>query len=131
MILFIKEDYMEGYIKRINDKITKNNNEQKQKKIKKIYLLSGGLTLALGLAGFLASFISFIVLFFKFDTDRALIAWFVAIPFILMIVAGSVVTRIGDMLLKDNSTDDKNQVQIVTTEMNKEINNNDNDKAEK
>ncbi len=122
---------MEGYIKRINDKITKNNNEQKQKKIKKIYLLSGGLTLALGLAGFLASFISFIVLFFKFDTDRALIAWFVAIPFILMIVAGSVVTRIGDMLLKDNSTDDKNQVQIVTTEMNKEINNNDNDKAEK
>lgn len=131
MILFIKEDYMEGYIKRINDKITKNNNEQKQKKIKKIYLLSGGLTLALGLAGFLASFISFIVLFFKFDTDRALIAWFVAIPFILMIVAGSVVTRIGDMLLKDNSTEDKNQVQIVTTEMNKEINNNDNDKAEK
>lgn len=131
MILFIKEDYMEGYIKRINDKITKNNNEQKQKKIKKIYLLSGGLTLALGLAGFLASFISFIVLFFKFDTDRALIAWFVAIPFILMIVAGSVVTRIGDMLLKDNSTDDKNQVQIVTTEMNKEINNNDSDKAEK
>lgn len=122
---------MEGYIKRINDKITKNNNEQKQKKIKKIYLLSGGLTLALGLAGFLASFISFIVLFFKFDTDRALIAWFVAIPFILMIVAGSVVTRIGDMLLKDNSTEDKNQVQIVTTEMNKEINNNDNDKAEK
>ena len=122
---------MEVYIKRINDKITKNNNEQKQKKIKKIYLLSGGLTLALGLAGFLASFISFIVLFFKFDTDRALIAWFVAIPFILMIVAGSVVTRIGDMLLKDNSTDDKNQVQIVTTEMNKEINNNDNDKAEK
>ena len=122
---------MEGYIKRINDKITKNNNEQKQKKIKKIYLLSGGLTLALGLAGFLASFTSFIVLFFKFDTDRALIAWFVAIPFILMIVAGSVVTRIGDMLLKDNSTDDKNQVQIVTTEMNKEINNNDNDKAEK
>lgn len=122
---------MEGYIKRINDKITKNNNEQKQKKIKKIYLLSGGLTLALGLAGFLASFISFIVLFFKFDTDRALIAWFVAIPFILMIVAGSVVTRIGDMLLKDNSTDDKNQVQIVTTEMNKEINNNDSDKAEK
>ncbi len=122
---------MEGYIKRINDKITKNNNEQKQKKIKKIYLLSGGLTLALGLAGFLASFISFIVLFFKFDTDRALIAWFVAIPFILMIVAGSVVTRIGDMLLKDNSTDDKNQVQIVTTKMNKEINNIDNDKAEK
>lgn len=131
MILFIKEDYMEGYIKRINDKITKNNNEQKQKKIKKIYLLSGGLTLALGLAGFLASFISFIVLFFKFDTDRALIAWFVAIPFILMIVAGSVVTRIGDMLLKDNSTDDKNQVHIVTTKMNKEINNIDNDKAEK
>ncbi len=122
---------MEGYIKRINDKITKNNNEQKQKKIKKIYLLSGGLTLALGLAGFLASFISFIVLFFKFDTDRALIAWFVAIPFILMIVAGSVVTRIGDMLLKDNSTDDKNQVHIVTTKMNKEINNIDNDKAEK
>lgn len=93
---------MEKYIQKINDKIKRNNSEEKQIKIKKRFLLAGGLTLAIGLAGFLASFISFIVLFFKFDTDRALIAWFVAIPFILMIVAGSVVTRIGDMLLKDN-----------------------------
>lgn len=93
---------MEFYIKKINHKVITNNNEQKQKRIKKLYLIIGGTILGVGLAGFLASFISFMVLFFKFETDEAMTAWLVAIPFILMFVAGAVVTRIGDMLLKES-----------------------------
>ena len=91
---------MEGYIKKINDRVIKNNSEDKQKRIKKRFLVSGGLTLGLGLAGFVSAFIAFIVLFLQFETDRALISWFVAIPFVIMIVIGSVLTRIGDMLLR-------------------------------
>ena len=91
---------MEGYIKKINDRVIKNNSEDKQKRIKKRFLVSGGLTLGLGLAGFVSAFIAFIVLFLQFETDRALITWFVAIPFVIMIVIGSVLTRIGDMLLR-------------------------------
>lgn len=107
---------MEGYIKRINKKITTKYNQKEQEKIKKRYLVSGGLTLALGLAGFIASFISFIILFMKFETDRAMIAWFVAIPFILMIVAGSVVTRIGDMLLRNEPNGENNKQQDAKEE---------------
>ncbi len=100
---------MESYIKKINDKIVNKHSIEEQKKIKKKYLLAGGLTLAIGLAGFVSSFITFIVLFLEFKTDNAMIAWFVAIPFILLIVAGSVVTRIGDMLLRDEKKSLDNQ----------------------
>lgn len=54
-----------------------------------------------GLVGFLASFITFIVLFLNYQTDAALTAWVIAVPFILMAVAGSVITRIGDQLLRE------------------------------
>lgn len=94
---------MENYIKKINSKVINENDTDKQKRIKKVYLISGGLTLALGLAGFVASFITFMVLFVLSTTDAAFIAWIVAIPFILMIIAGSIVTRIGDMLLKEEA----------------------------
>ena len=93
---------MESYIKKINDRVRAKHNEEQAKKIKKIYLIAGGLTLGIGLAGFVASFITFFVLFFETKTEDAFVAWMVAVPFILMIVAGSVVTRIGDMLLKDD-----------------------------
>ena len=99
---------MEGYIKKINDRVIKNNSEDKQKRIKKRFLVSGGLTLGLGLAGFVSAFIAFIVLFLQFETDRALISWFVAIPFVIMIVIGSVLTRIGDMLLRPDGNVDEN-----------------------
>ena len=99
---------MEGYIKKINDRVIKNTSEDKQKRIKKRFLVSGGLTLGLGLAGFVSAFIAFIVLFLQFETDRALISWFVAIPFVIMIVIGSVLTRIGDMLLRPDGNVDEN-----------------------
>lgn len=92
---------MESYIKKINDNVRAKHDEEGAQKIKKRYLIAGGVTLGLGLAGFVSSFITFMVLFFEYETDRAMTAWFVAIPFIIMIVAGSVLTRIGDMLLRD------------------------------
>lgn len=94
---------MESYIKKINDRVRKKHNEEQAKKIKLTYLIAGGTTLGLGIAGFLASFITFLVLFLEYKTESAFIAWMVAIPFILMIVAGSVMTRIGDMLLRDEA----------------------------
>lgn len=92
---------MEGYIKKINHKVISENDENKQKKIKKTYQIIGGVVLGVGIAGFLASFITFMILFFHFKTDEAFTAWIVAVPFVLMLVGGSVLGRIGDMLLKD------------------------------
>lgn len=100
---------MENYIKKINDKVLEKNSIEEAKKTKARFLIAGGTTLGLGLAGFVSSFITFFVLFLSYETDRAFIAWLVAIPFILMIIAGSVVTRIGDMLLKvEGVTDNSN-----------------------
>lgn len=90
---------MESYIEKINNKILKKCKPEQAKRVKKIYLAVGGTFLGVGIAGFLGCFIAFMVLFFQFETDRALISWFIAIPFIILIVAGSVITRIGDMLL--------------------------------
>ena len=90
---------MEKYIKKLNDKILSENDVKKAKRIKMRYQIIGGVILGLGLAGFIAMFITFMVLFFKFKTDDALKAWFMAIPFIPMIVAGSVLARIGDALV--------------------------------
>ncbi len=90
---------MEKYIKKINDKIISLNDMKKAKKIKMKYQIIGGVILGLGLAGFIAMFIMFMVLFFKFNTDDAFTAWLIAIPFIPMIVIGSVFARIGDALL--------------------------------
>lgn len=92
---------IENYIKKINHKVIKNHEAKVQKKIKLTYQLVGGFILGIGMAGFIASFVTFMVLFFDFKTDEAMIAWIVAVPFILMIVAGSVLARIGDMMLRD------------------------------
>ena len=92
---------MEKYIKKINHDVITKNDEEKRKKIKNIYLSIGSVLVSIGGLGFLASFITFMILFFDFKTDEAMMAWVVAVPFILFIVAGSVLTRIGDMLLKD------------------------------
>jgi hypothetical protein len=102
---------MEKYIQKINDKIVKDNDLTYAKKVKKKYQIIGGCVLGVGLAGFIASFITFMVLFFEYKTDDAFTAWIVAVPFLLMIVAGSVVSRIGDALLpnlkdkKENNED--------------------------
>lgn len=122
---------MESYIKKINRKIINENDTEKQKKIKQRYLIAGGLTLALGLAGFVASFITFIVLFICYTTDAAFIAWMVAVPFILMIIAGSVVTRIGDMLLREetNKESQMDTAKEVKKEQVKEETKTENDKT--
>lgn len=90
---------MESYIEKINNKILRKCSYEQAAKIKKLYLILGGCFLGLGILGFLGCFIAFFVLFFNFETENAMIFWFVAIPFILLIVTGSVITRIGDMLL--------------------------------
>ena len=95
---------MENYIKKINDRLISSGNAENAKKVKFSFQLAGGLTLGIGIAGFLASFITFLVLFLKFKTDEAFIAWYVAIPFLLLIVVGAVLARIGDTLLPKNKT---------------------------
>ena len=111
---------MESYIKKINDKVRAKNDEKQAKKIKLIFLIVGGITLGPGIAGFLASFIAFLVLFLEHNTESAFTAWMVAIPFIVMIVIGSVLTRIGDMLLKD---DEILEVELQKKEAKQEIEN--------
>lgn len=90
---------MENYIEKINNKILTKCSLEQARKIKRIYLIVGGTFLTVGLLGFIGCFIAFFLLFFKFETDTAMIYWFIAIPFILLIITGSVITRIGDMLL--------------------------------
>ena len=96
-----RKEKMEGYIKRLNHKVLKKYDKEGQKKVKRKYQLLGGFILGVGLAGLVASFVTFMILFFNFKTDEAMIAWIVAVPFVLLIVAGSVLARIADMLLKD------------------------------
>lgn len=90
---------MEKYIQKINDKITKDNDMVHARKVKKFYQILGGVILAVGLAGFVALFVAFMILFLKFETDEAFTCWLIAIPFLLMLVPGSVLARIGDTLL--------------------------------
>ena len=112
---------MEGYVKRINHKVLTKHDEKEQKRIKNIYIWVGAPILAVGAAGFLASFISFMLLFFHFQTDEAMVAWIVAIPFFAMMVAGSVVTRIGDMLLKDFVEDEYERDQQRKEDLKREL----------
>lgn len=88
---------MEKYIRKLNDKLLKMD-EEKAKKKKKVYRTTGYVLLGIGLAGFVALFIAFMVLFFKFNTQTATTCWFIAIPFLLMLVPGSVLARVGDVL---------------------------------
>lgn len=89
---------MEKYIRKIKNKIELKP-EEKQLKAKKKYLYIGVPILTLGAIGFLASFITFLVLFFKGETTTAFTFWLIAIPFIVVFTAGAVVARIGDVLV--------------------------------
>lgn len=92
---------MERYIKRINDKLIAEEGIERARKVKKIYQTLGGIFLAIGLAGFVSLFIAFMVLFFKFNTDDAFTCWLIAVPFLVLLVPGSVLARIGDALLPE------------------------------
>ena len=109
---------MEKYIKKINDKLLKKNDLNHAKKVKKRYRAIGGTILAVGLAGIIACMTAFVVFFLQEQTEKSFLAWELAIPFVLIFVAGSVVTRIGDQLLKgvnlkqtDNAEDAKEAAQ--------------------
>ena len=90
---------MESYLKKINHKIAEHCTEDKARKIKKNCLIAGSIILVIGLVGFISCFVSFLVLFLRFETELAMTLWFIAIPFILCVVIGSIVTRIGDAIL--------------------------------
>ena len=103
---------MEKYIKKINDKLLANKSIEEANKTKKVYRIIGYSLLGVGLAGFVALFISFLVLFLNFNTEAAVTCWFIAIPFLLMLVPGSVLARVGDMLFteKEEKTLDKIEI---------------------
>ena len=90
---------MEGYIKRINERVLKKNDLPKAKKIKTRYRIVGGVILGAGLAGLIACIVAFAVHFVGGDTDMSFKCWMIAIPFLILLVAGAVITRIGDKLL--------------------------------
>ena len=90
---------MENYLKKINHKIAEHCTEDKARKIKKNCLIAGSIILVIGLVGFISCFVSFLVLFLRFETELAMTLWFIAIPFIICVVIGSIVTRIGDAIL--------------------------------
>ena len=95
---------MEKYIKKINDKAIEERGVDGARKVKKIYQTIGGILLAIGLAGFLALFIAFMILFLKFQTDNAFTCWIIAVPFLLMLIPGSVLARIGDAMLPEENS---------------------------
>ena len=97
---------MERYIAKINNKVITRHDEKGQKRIKTTYLAIGGSVLAIGIAGFLASFITFIVLFMDAKTDESMTAWVLAVIFMVVFIAGSIVTRIGDKLLTEGYNED-------------------------
>lgn len=92
---------MEKYIARINNKVLTKHDEKGQKRIKTIYLAVGGSVLGVGIGGFLASVITFVVLFLDAKTEESMNAWIFASIFIVLLIAGSVLTRIGDRLLTE------------------------------
>ncbi|MBQ8444320.1 MAG: hypothetical protein IJX25_03110 [Clostridia bacterium] len=91
---------MEKYIEKINERLLRKNDLEKATKIKKRFCIVGGIILGIGAIGILSSVIAFVVYFLRSDTETAFTAWLIAIPFIIVLVAGAVVTRVGDQLLK-------------------------------
>ena len=114
---------MERYIKRINDKLIAEEGIERARKVKKIYQTTGGILLAIGLAGFVGLFVAFMILFFKFNTDDAFTCWLIAVPFLVLLVPGSVLARIGDALLpeeKKPKTKKKKEEELDKKEIEKE-----------
>ena len=94
---------MEKYIQKIHDRILRKHNDQKVAKIKKKYQIAGGIVLGLGLAGFIGFFVAFIITFLGGGTDAAMTYWIAAIPFLVLVVSGAVVARVGDALPKSEN----------------------------
>ena len=117
---------MESFLKKINHKIAEHCTEDKARKIKKNCLIAGSIILVIGLVGFISCFVSFLVLFLRFETELAMTLWFIAIPFILCVVIGSIVTRIGDAILVEklkieNQKTDKNSEETKENSVEKDL----------
>ena len=117
---------MENYLKKINHKIAEHCTEDKARKIKKNCLIAGSIILVIGLVGFISCFVSFLVLFLRFETELAMTLWFIAIPFIICVVIGSIVTRIGDAILVEklkieNQKTDKNSEETKENAVEKDL----------
>lgn len=117
---------MENYLKKINHKIAEHCTEDKARKIKKNCLIAGSIILVIGLVGFISCFVSFLVLFLRFETELAMTLWFIAIPFIICVVIGSIVTRIGDAILVEklkieNQKTDKNSEETKENSVEKDL----------
>lgn len=110
---------MEKYIKKINDKLLAKENIEEARKAKKIYRSVGYSLLGVGLFGFVGCFITFMVLFLEFKTETAFTFWIVAVPFLLMLVPGSVLARVGDVLLTENNKNEKKLEEIEIDEKEK------------
>ena len=100
---------MEKYIRKINNKLLAKDIEE-AKKWKKIYRTIGYSLLGVGLAGFAGCFITFMVLFFSFKTETAFTFWIVAVPLLLMLIPGSVLARVGDVLLTEDEHQQKTKL---------------------
>lgn len=93
---------MEKYIHKIEERLDKKHSPAKAAKIKKRFLVVGGIVLAIGLAGILIAMICFSMYFVGGDTDTALTCWIIAVPFVIVFIAGAVVARVGDKM-KNNA----------------------------
>lgn len=102
---------MEKYIQKIESRLDKKHSPEKASKIKKRFLVVGGIVLAIGLAGILAAMICFALYFVQGDTDTAFTCWIVAVPFVVVFIAGAVVARVGDKL--KNSANVKKKYKLV------------------
>ena len=91
---------MEKYIQKIESRLDKKHHPEQAAKIKRRFLVVGGIVLAIGIVGILAAMICFAVFFVGGDTDTAFTCWIVAVPFVIVFIAGAVVSRVGDKLQK-------------------------------
>ena len=93
---------MEKYIRKTSERILRKHSMDDAVKIKKKYLIVGSVVLAIGGLGFLGAVGTFLYLFLKLmDTENAFKAWLIAIPFLILFVVGSVLTRVGHRLFTD------------------------------
>lgn len=94
---------MEKYIRKIEERLDRKHSPSQAAKIKKRFLVVGGIVLTIGLVGILAAMICFAVYFVGGDTDTAFTCWIIAVPFVIVFIAGAVVARVGDKL-KNSAT---------------------------
>lgn len=94
---------MEGYITKLEGRLTKKYPIERVKKIKRNYRIIGGCVLGAGLVGLFVMFGLYLYNFINAETKAAFNAWLYAIPFVLLIVAGAVLCRVGDRLLKEET----------------------------